>query len=203
MTNKRVQEQAYCQLTLTKEQADILQKACEMYARVRMGQFSEIIWCLLDIKTPTEEYCKRRDEAERLLYEARKHIYPDLFGRGHSYGIGKFEDADIAFDIHQVLRYKKGDQREPFSYRHLPEVKLLCCENKTENGDEEKPNINKMTAEEINSVTGIGPTKSLQIVRARKHWLHTIEAAEDLLKIGGIGHITVMKIAEKVRFGTK
>lgn len=107
-------------LTMTEEQAKIVSIACEFYARVRMGQFNEIVWNMLDIKIPSGEYCERRERAEQLLLEARKQLYPDLHGAGHSYGIGKFIDADMAFDVHQVIRHEMGDERPPFSYHSLP-----------------------------------------------------------------------------------
>lgn len=107
-------------LTMTEEQAKIVSLACEFYARVRMGQFNEIVWHLLDIKIPSGEYCERRERAEQLLLEARKQLYPDLHGAGHSYGIGKFDDADLSFDVHQVIRREMGDERPPFSYHELP-----------------------------------------------------------------------------------
>ena len=112
-------------LLLTDEQANIVSVACEFYARMRMGQFNELVWHTLDLKIPLEEYCPRRDEAERLLLEVRRQIYPALVGAGHSYGIGKFEDADKAFDVYQVLRYAKGDERRPFSYHELPKVERM------------------------------------------------------------------------------
>lgn len=109
-------------LTLTDEQAKIVSAACELYARIRMGQFKEIVWHTLDFHLAGDEFCDRRDEAERLLLEARKQIYPDLHGHGHSYGMGKFDDADKAFDVHQVIRYAFGDGRTPFSYYDLPKI---------------------------------------------------------------------------------
>ena len=109
-------------LILTDKQAQIVSTACEFYARVKMGQFQEIMWHTLDLKIHADDFCKRRDEAEKLLFEARKYLYPDLNGAGHSYGIGKFEDADKAYDVHQVLRRLFGDQREPFSYHELPKA---------------------------------------------------------------------------------
>ena len=113
------------QLTLTEEQAKIVSTACEFYARVRMGQFSEIAYQTLDLSIPCDSYCDRRDEAEKLLLEARKQLYPELHGAGHSYGIGKFKDADLAYDVHQVLRNQFGDGRPPFSYHELPECKKV------------------------------------------------------------------------------
>lgn len=115
------------QLTLTDEQAKIVAKACEFYARVKMGQFGEIVYHLFLGQLSTAGFYKRRDEAERLIFEARKHIFPDLQGKGHSYGIGKFEDADKAFDVYQVIDYAMGSPREPYSYYDLPK-----CEKVTE-----------------------------------------------------------------------
>ena len=111
-------------LTLTDEQARIVSNACEFYARVRMGQFNEIVWNCLQVKN-VDDYCERRNEAKRLLLEARNQIYPDLRGIGHSYGVGKFEDADKAFDVHQVIRHATGDKRTPFSYYELPKCEKV------------------------------------------------------------------------------
>lgn len=111
------------ELELTEEQLRVLSIACEFYARVRMGQFNEIVWRCLDLSLGMDDYCGRRDRAEELLLDARKEIYPGLHGIGHSYGIGKFEDADLAFDIYQVARREFGDKREPFSYNELPKLK--------------------------------------------------------------------------------
>lgn len=117
-------EKNMIQLTLTEEQARIVAKACEFYARMRIGQFYEVTWNFLDVQS-ADEYCRRREEAERLLLEVRKQIYPDLTGAGHSYGIGKFEDADKSFDVYQVIRYAMGGSY-PFSYHDLPKcIKLV------------------------------------------------------------------------------
>lgn len=105
-------------LTLTDEQAETVQKACDLYVSIRMGQFQEITWTCLDQSLDSVEYCKRRELAEELLILARRVIYPDL--AGHSYGMGKFKDADLAFDVHQVIRYAFDGDREPFSYYELP-----------------------------------------------------------------------------------
>ena len=111
-------------LELTDEQASVVATACEFYARVRMGQFQEIYWKCLNVKD-CDDYCRRRDEAERLLLEARKPIYPDLHGLGHSYGIGKFKDADQSFDVYQVIRVLFGDDRPPFSFWGLPKAERI------------------------------------------------------------------------------
>ena len=101
-------------LELTEEQAKIAAQACEFFARIRMGQFQEIHYLCLRSEISGGEYCARRNIAEKHLLDARKAIYPELNGIGHSYGVGKFQDADRAFDIYQVLRYALGDPRAPY-----------------------------------------------------------------------------------------
>lgn len=108
------------QLTLTEEEANLVSRACEFYARVRMGQFGEIpFWCT-DMRGPEDSDATQAD-----WLALRKQIYPDLNGVGHSYGMGKFKDADKAFDVHQVIRHALGAPRKPFSYNKLPKCEKL------------------------------------------------------------------------------
>lgn len=115
-------------IELKQEDAGVVSIACEVYARVKMGQFTEVIWHCLDITLNTDEYCRRRDMAEKYLLAARTYIYPELYGIGHSYGIGKFRDADLAFDVHQVIRHTNGDPRSPFSFQELPKLTCQACQ---------------------------------------------------------------------------
>lgn len=101
-------------LDLNEEQAKTVAQACEFFARIKTGQFDEIPSLLLSNELSGNEYCNRRDTANKYLLDARKAIYPELRGIGHSYGAGKFADADRAFDVYQVLRHALGDFREPF-----------------------------------------------------------------------------------------
>lgn len=106
-------------LELTEDQARLVGRACEFFARVKIGQFGEILNNCLDVKIQGEEYWDRKAAAEAYLLMARSQIYPDLQGMGHSYGIGRFDDADKAFDVYQVIRYALGGP-VPFSYHELP-----------------------------------------------------------------------------------
>lgn len=101
-------------LELNEVQAQTVSQACEFFARIKMGQFDEIPFLLLADELSDADYCSRRDIANKYLLDARKEIYPELNGIGHSYGVGKFGDADRAFDVYQVLRHALGDPREPF-----------------------------------------------------------------------------------------
>lgn len=111
-------------LTLDEEQANLVSAACEFYARIRMGQFGEIIYKCLDPQITAEDYCKRREKAALLLDIAREAIYPDLDGIGHSYGICKFRDADRAYDVHQVIKQAMSPGFEAWSYHKLPECEV-------------------------------------------------------------------------------
>lgn len=106
-------------LQLNEQQAKIVSTACEFFARVKMGQFGEIVWHTADKHCPENPAA-----AEQAWLELRKQIYPDLQGVGHSYGIGKFPDADTAYDVHQALRFAMGG-KEPFSYNELPTVTVI------------------------------------------------------------------------------
>ena len=95
-------------LTLTEKQAQIVAAACEFYLRIRLGQFGEITFLdMIDQSMDGTEWCNRRDAADAYLFKARGLIYPELGeGRGSSYGVGRFEDADTAYNVYQVLREK-------------------------------------------------------------------------------------------------
>ena len=92
-------------LTLSEEQAKLLCTACEFYARMRTGQWNELIWHCLDLSK--EDFCEKRDELEEKLMEARAIAFPDLAKHiGRHYGVGKFKEADQSWEIYEVLRHK-------------------------------------------------------------------------------------------------
>ena len=114
-------------LILTENQAAIVSRACEFYCRIYNGQFQEIPFELMLHQDMADgEWCYRREMAEQKLLEARRYIYPDLYGAGHSYGVGKFKVADTAWNAYQVLRYALGDERKPISLfgEKLPECQI-------------------------------------------------------------------------------
>ena len=99
-------------LDMNEEQANIVDKALELYTRLRIGQWRE----LLDLCVPLsdEDYCKKSDALIPVLLEARQIPYPELTSNpGHSFGVGKFEDADLAWEVHEVLRNKMAWTRHP------------------------------------------------------------------------------------------
>ena len=113
-------------LTMTESQASAVSRACEFFCRIYLGQFQEISYELLFNQPLDDKYCDRRDAADHYLFEARKFIYPELHGIGHSYGVGKFEIADKAWNAYQVLRHALGDDRKPYALfgETLPECSV-------------------------------------------------------------------------------
>lgn len=114
-------------LTMPDEQAKLVARACELYARVRCGQFDEITWEILMKTDPhATDFCTRKDLANELLLMARKYLLPELHGLGHSYGYGKFDDADVVFDIYQVIRKEFGDPRGVYSrFDDVPKIERV------------------------------------------------------------------------------
>ena len=102
------------QLTLNEDEARLVSMALQFYARVRMGQFGEIVWHCAMNHCPEDP-----NAAEKAWLELRKQCYPDLLVHpGHTYGYGVFDDADKAYDIHQALCCALGTEKRPFTIHH-------------------------------------------------------------------------------------
>lgn len=132
-------------LDMNEAQAKQADRAFELYARLRMGQWRELIDLCLDLAA--DDYCERREILERSLIAARKTAYPELSGIGHSYGVGRFEDADLAWELHEVLRNKIAwtehpeggfgvNFDKPISFRGNELAKCEARPESTEGGEE-------------------------------------------------------------------
>lgn len=89
-------------LTLTRDQAVMVKQACELYARLRIGQFEHITEKILDVRDVTD-YCNRRDSANDLLKAAAciilgKNIYGTPEGK-------KDKPHCRAWNIYAAIRY--------------------------------------------------------------------------------------------------
>jgi hypothetical protein len=95
------------ELVLNKQQAIVISKALELLSRIHMGQFSEIRNLFIKSINMQEAL-----EIEKIIKEK---IYPNLGGTGH-YGITSKEineDARVAWDIQQEIRYKISWNENP------------------------------------------------------------------------------------------
>ena len=123
-------------LTLTTKQADIVQEALDLYARIGLGQIDQIDDCLPPINTTPEvgagyymhltdllaEAVRKMESGTNRDYNVMRRYY-DLgqslaTGMHHnaSFGVNSThsnKNADIAFDIRDVIRHYRSWSRYP------------------------------------------------------------------------------------------
>ena len=93
-------------LTMTEEQARCVVAALDLSMRIRLGQWNEIVWSCMELEpdADVDEWCKRRNEAEKILLDARKIVMPELTGAGHSYGVYQMHETERAFNLLKAVR---------------------------------------------------------------------------------------------------
>ena len=136
-------------MTMDRETAQIISRACEFYSRVLCGQYGEIteeIFTSRLCKVHDEEGEEKmhevfsdlmleRHEATTYIEKARATQFPELHPLGH-YGFGYTKNTDRAFDVYQVLRHLFAwhDHPEggwtvnfdkPFTKYDLPEAEFI------------------------------------------------------------------------------
>lgn len=97
-------------LELSREQAVMVKDACELLARLRIGQFDSITEMMLEARG-VDEYCKRREDANDLL----KVVACIIFGR-NAYGRPECQKDKLhhrAWNIYTALRYKMAWHDNP------------------------------------------------------------------------------------------
>lgn len=105
-------ENFFVQVTLTPEQARTVVSALDLLTRIHIGQFNTVreqFWG----KLPDRDAV---DRLEKLLYEARRIVFPELNGGpGHSFGISgcPSKTGKIAYDVLQVIRQTEALGRIP------------------------------------------------------------------------------------------
>lgn len=92
-------EQCY-ELILSKEQLHAVSSALEIVSRLKIGQWGMAVETCKDKEG---NYIYDWDVAQQI-----ENIIKPIMGleRNQSWGVGRFEDADILWDIHQVLRHR-------------------------------------------------------------------------------------------------
>lgn len=101
MSKKQTPEAEKYVLTLSREQARMVQDACELFARLKIGQFERITEMLLDLSL--EDYCDKRDLANALL----KIVACTLLG-SNEYRNPRTQPDELhhrAWNIHAVIRH--------------------------------------------------------------------------------------------------
>ena len=106
-------------LTMDDETANVVKRACELYARILFGQWEELSWeMILQDRT----FVERRPDCEAFLGLARAAAFPDLVP-GQSYGVGHDRTADTAWHAYQAIRYA-------IAWHDHPEGGLAVCFDK-------------------------------------------------------------------------
>ena len=96
-------------LEVNEKRAELIRNALELYIRIRIGQWHETaeVCMRTDSELSGEDYYERKEQMRPLLGEARAIWFPEL-GKDLSgnYGVSKFADTRIAYDVFQVLRHR-------------------------------------------------------------------------------------------------
>ena len=111
------------------------------------GQFDEVVREILNAwpeKYKEETFCTMRDQAEAFLKLARAVLFPELDPSSY-YGVGHNRNADISWNVNQVIRYaiawhdnpEGGDTvnfHKPMSWSGtpLPSFKIIASEREND-----------------------------------------------------------------------
>lgn len=120
-------------LHMNAETARAVARACELYARIRNGQFEEIRYLTV---WPTgigdKTFGDRIERCSNALLAAKHAAFPEFTNPyAESYGVGHFRDSDTAWNVYQAVRYvmawtehpEGGDTvnfSEPLKYSEAP-----------------------------------------------------------------------------------
>ena len=92
------------ELTMTEAQARVTIAALDFWMRMRLGQWRELAELCIEYELGNaEDYCRKRDDAEQILMDARKTIMPEI-PRGSSYGVYHFPETERAFNVLKAIR---------------------------------------------------------------------------------------------------
>ena len=100
------QEPTYT-IEVTKAQAEVISTACELFARLRMGQFYDIVWKVFPDRMSEvnlSEIEKHLEVAGKLLRNKGSHESNDS---------ERTEKSRRAWDLHQVIRYRLSWDDKP------------------------------------------------------------------------------------------
>lgn len=92
-------------LSLSKEQAQVVREALEVYARLKHGQFDIALHDLFIDRFGEGEW--NHDTKEVLCGELKRCIFPELY-KNEFYAVGNkvYPESSVAWDIMQVLRHR-------------------------------------------------------------------------------------------------
>lgn len=89
-------------LTMDAETANVVKRACELYARILFGQWEELSW-EMTVRDNTFA-ATRRENCESYLRMARCCAFPELH-QDASYGVWHDRTSETAWNAYQAIRY--------------------------------------------------------------------------------------------------
>lgn len=105
-------------LTLNREQAEVVSRACSLLSRLCIGQFRELRWEFINMNYNAgtgEDYFKNNwAKVDKLLDELRSLAFPGCIkNTNYDSVVGNVPMADNAYNVHQVLRYQMAYHDHP------------------------------------------------------------------------------------------
>lgn len=97
-------------LELNDEQLKIIDRACELFSRIYMGQLEEVAWLFNCSSHSQQQYIELKESLTRLNF-----IITGMPNQSH-FGIANENVPDIArcaYDIHQVIRHYLAWKENP------------------------------------------------------------------------------------------
>lgn len=111
LSNQKNEKRTKYILTLTPEQESIIERACEFYSRIIMGQFSEITWEIFCHSSQGDEtYWNRRDQFDKVMSSAYRIAYPN---GPHELDKYESERRGVAWNTYQSLRFVRSWHDHP------------------------------------------------------------------------------------------
>lgn len=95
-------------LEMNEDQARSMIGALDLAIRIKLGQWGELIeHCMVWEPSKTDEYCRRRDEAEAVLLKARNIVMPelmDMHSQHGSHGVYSGEERERLYNLLLAVR---------------------------------------------------------------------------------------------------
>ena len=132
-------------LTITEEQAKVIEHSTELLSRIMGGQWREVLdWLPLQKEIDWEEY---HNDVNIMTAILSKHMIDGIDGWSSSFGVGSSKVHryhDIAWDLHQVVRHKlswegaveRGVIENEDSPRNWTEMMTVNCDTPIKFGPE-------------------------------------------------------------------
>ncbi|MBA2878901.1 helix-hairpin-helix domain-containing protein [Anoxybacillus ayderensis] len=158
---------------------------------------------------PLEQNEQQVEQAEK--QEEQTSVFVDVKGAVKRAGVYEVASTSRIRDVIEIagglteeadetkvnLAMKVRDEMVIYVPKKGEEISELADTHTTTDGSNGKVNINTATAEQLQTLQGIGPAKAAAIIAYREEH-GPFQKAEDLLNVSGIGQKSLEKIKEQI-----